>query len=383
LGKLFCLATVVFCSPLISAQTAISKENSPIISDREQRGLRGPVKSCVDERTYPGATDPEGNRSRSFSSAQTSEFDTGGRILAMRIRNADGSEWVTRYSYDTAGRLLKTDAGLEGKPPKQTLCSYDQQGRLQQISSADKPDDPIVFRYDEQGRKTKIQTSRPADYQPNVASAGSPFEAADRPPNFPDGGTTTTIYDENDRAVEVQVHNGRGELVTRAVRTYNAQGHIAEEKQILDDPVMLFPPEHRAKMAQEAGVSEDEVKQGLRAQLTKLMAGQSGPYSVSYSYDANGRITHTDRQIFTNQDQIDTTYNEHGDVESEITRNTRLPGETDPTAPAPGPGPYSEVRYTYQYDQHGNWIEKIVAYRSGPDGAFQPSTTSTRKLTYY
>jgi hypothetical protein len=301
----------------------------------------------------------------------------------MRIRNADGSEWVTRYTYDAAGKLLETDAGFGGKPSKPTVYSYDQQGRLQQISSADKPDDPIVFRYDEQGRKTKIETSRPADYLPNVASGGSPFEVTDRAPNLPDGGTATTVYDEHDRPVEVQVRNGMGESVTRAVRTYDAQGYIAEEKQILEDPAMLIPADHRAKMAQEAGVSEDEVKQELRAQLTKLMAGQSGPYSVSYSYDANGRITHTDRQIFTNQEQIDTTYNEHGDVESEITRNTRLPGETDPSAPPPGPGPYSEVRYTYQYDQHGNWIEKIVAYRSSTDDVFQPSTTSTRKLTYY
>ena len=86
------------------------------------------------------------------------------------------------------------------------------------------------------------------------------------------------------------------------------------------------------------------------------------------------------RRIFNRQEEIETTYNEHGDTESEITRSTRLAEETDPAPSSPS---YSEVRYSYQYDQHENWIEKAVSYRSSPDGTFQSSTVTKRTVTYY
>jgi len=31
------------------------------------------------------------------------------------------------------------------------------------------------------------------------------------------------------------------------------------------------------------------------------------------------------------------------------------------------PSSVSETRYSYQYDQHGNWTKKIVSYRSSSD----------------
>jgi hypothetical protein len=43
----------------------------------------------------------------------------------------------------------------------------------------------------------------------------------------------------------------------------------------------------------------------------------------------------------------------------------------------------SEVRDSYQYDQYENWLEQTVSYRSSPDGAFQSSTVSKRRLAHY
>ena len=74
-------------------------------------------------------------------------------------------------------------------------------------------------------------------------------------PNLPGGGTATTIYDEHDRATEVQVRDASGEIVNRAVRTYDAQGHVLEEKQIQDDPVTMFPAEVRAQILEQSGLS--------------------------------------------------------------------------------------------------------------------------------
>ena len=241
---------------------------------------------------------------------------------------------------------------------------------------------PVLFRYDEHGGKTKIQTSRASDYRPRIASGLSPFEAAEMAPNLPDGGTTTTLYDEHDRPTEVQVRDTNDELVIRALRTYDAQGHVSEEKQTYDNLVTMFPQEVRQKLLDDSGLSADQLRQELDGQLTKLMKGQAGPYSVSYCYDSEGRLIHTDRRIFNLEDEIDTTYNEHGDTESEITRSTRPEAENIDAASRTRSS-YSETRYSYQYDQHGNWTEKLVSYRSTFDSAFQSSTVIKRSLIYY
>jgi RHS Repeat len=349
------------------------------MSRRQQRGLRGPVKSCTEKSTHPGMTDPNGKTYPEVQSEYTTEYDVDGRMLATRSRSSDGSQRLTVYIYDASGQLLKVASGVEGNAPTQTTYSYDQRGRLEQISDDTRCDSPVVFRYDERGRKTKIEISRSADYRPNIGVAGSPFEVTDRAPNLPGGGNAITLYDERDRATEVQVRDANGELVNRALRIYDAQGHIIEEKQILDNPETMIPSEMRAKMLDEAGLSAGE----LRAQLIKLMAGQSGPYSVSYRYDTHGRVNHTTRRIFNHEEEIETTYNEHGDMESEITRSTRLTAEADPATPAPSLTSYSEVRHSYQYDQHENWTEKAVLYRTSPDGTFQPSAVTKRTLAYY
>ena len=345
------------------------------MSDREQHGLHGPVKSCTQESTRPGVTDTDGETYPEIHLERTTEYDTDGRILVSRSRNPDGSQWVMRYGYDASGRLLKTASGVEGKALTETTYSYDPQGRLQNISDGNKPDSPATFRYDERGRKSKVETSGPADYRSDVAVAGSPFAAVDRAPNLPGGGSATTIYDEHDRPTEVQVRDASGELVNRAVRSYDAQGLVIEEKQILDTPETMIPAEIRTKMLEQSGLSADRLRQELRAQMTKFIACQSGPYSVSHSYDTHGRVIHTSRRIFDHEDKIDTTYNEQGDTESEITRSTRLAGQADPS--------YSEVCYSYQYDQHDNWVKQRILYRSSPDGAFQSSTVIKRTLAYY
>ena len=342
------------------------------MSDREQRCLRGPLKACTEEHTCPARTDAAGKTYPSVHTQFTTEFDEEGRFLATVHRNSDGSQWMSYFSYDNCGRLLNVASGSEGQM-KQTSYGYDHAGRLQSILQENKPERRTTFTYDERGRKAKIEISRPADYQPNLAFAGSPFEVADRAPNIFGGGTATTFYDEQDRATEVQVHNAEGELISRVVRTYDADGRVAEEHQILDKPEFLIPAEHRAKMIEESGVSAHEVMQELRAQLTKLMSGQPGSHSVTYGYDTQGHPIHTRRRFFNYEDQIETTYNDQGDVASQIERSTRSPDSST----------FSETRHSYIYDQHGNWTEKATLHRSNPEADFQGLPTVTRSLIYY
>ena len=352
------------------------------MSHRDRDGVRGPVRSCTEESTHPGVTDSEG-RVQQVRTKSVTEYDTEGRVTARRYINPDGSEWTTHDTYDASGRLLKSASGMEGQEVTETVYSYDAQGKLQSIRTGARSESPTTFSYDAHGRKTKVETSRAADYRPNFATGGSPFEALDTAPNLPGGGSATTIYDEHDRAIRVEVRDAEGTIVNRAERTYDVQGRVLEEKQILDNPEAMIPPEMRTKMAEQSGLSSDQLREELRTKFTELMAGHSGPYTVSYCYDDQGRPSVMRRRVFDQEEKIETTYNKHGDVASEITRSARREKEGEAGTLTLGPPEYSEVRYSYKYDDRENWIEKTMSYRSSPDGTFQESSVFERTLTYY
>lgn len=371
------VVSMLLSLPMLLGQNRSPEENSASMSDRAQAGLRGPVKSATNESTYPDAS----GKASDARFERTTVYDPDGRLLSTRSLNSDGSHWITRNEYSNSGQLLKSASGTEGQALTETTYSYDSQHRLEKITTAGKSETPILFHYDEQGRKTKIETSRASDYRPDMASGGSPFEAADTAPNLPGGGTATTLYDAHDRPMEVQVRDASGGLVSRAFRTYDTEGRVSEEKQVHDNLVTMFPPQARQKILDESGLSAEQLQQQLHAQLATLMNGRDESYSVSHHYDSGGRLIHTGRRIFNMDEDIDTTYNDHGDKESEITLSTRPPSENASTDV--GSRVYSEAHYSYQYDQHGNWTEQTIEYRSSPAAAYQPSVVIKRSLTYY
>jgi len=119
---------------LLCAQNAESTGQPKNLSVRERAGLRGPVKTCVGETTYPGATAADGTQTAELKSWYTTEYDVEGRDMATRIRESDGSEWLTHSTYDASGRLLKAAWGKEGAPTTETVYSYDDRGRLLSIT---------------------------------------------------------------------------------------------------------------------------------------------------------------------------------------------------------------------------------------------------------
>jgi hypothetical protein len=127
------------------------------MSDREQHGLRGSVKTCVEETTSPGAAASDGTQIPERKAWYKTEYDAKGRIMATHIRNSNGSDWTTQYTYDSSGHLLKTAWGHEGEQATETVYSYDDQERLLKITDSRTPDNPVTFCYDERGRKTKLQ----------------------------------------------------------------------------------------------------------------------------------------------------------------------------------------------------------------------------------
>lgn len=362
--------------------SGVSTSNSKPLqfSEREQNGLRGAVRACMEERTYPAETLGDGTQIGELKMWAKTEYDEAGRIAVVRTpqtsrgHGLEGPMWVTRHIYTPAGLLLTIASGKEGEPVSETAYRYDDQGRLQSITDSKKPDNPITFRYDENGRKTKIAISRAEDYIPNTSAEAS-FAAADRAPNLPGGGSATTIYDASDRPTEIQVRDAEGEIYTRTVRVYDDRGNVVEEKETLGDPVKVIPEENRKKILDSSGGSLDD----LRGEFAKFLGAKMEMLSAAYTYDKQGRKVRTMRKTFNHMDDtIETTYNDHGDVDVEITRIKSDTGDKRADEPR-----YSEAHYSYEYDDHGNWTEKKTAYKSSPEGELKSSGEVRRTLEYF
>jgi hypothetical protein len=62
-----------------------------------------------------------------------------------------------------------------------------------------------------------------------------------------------------------------------------------------------------------------------------------------------------------------------------ITRSWPASDEQEQTFPAQN----SEAHFTYQYDGHGNWTEKVTSNSSSAGAPFETTDTRRRTLTYF
>ena len=105
---------------LVGVDKVFDGLNAPThVTEREKAGLRGPVKTCVEETSYPTG-----------KALTTTEYDLDGRLLETRISNPDGSESVAAKTCDADGRLVKASSGKSDEPATESLYTYDERGRL-------------------------------------------------------------------------------------------------------------------------------------------------------------------------------------------------------------------------------------------------------------
>ena len=370
-------------------------------SNREAAGLRGPVKTCVEEINYPGMTAPDGTKMPERRDIHTTEYAVDGRLLTHRGTNSDGSEWVRTQSYKTDGRLSRIVSDGTGWPRAESVFSYDKAGKLVTITNSPQEGDRTEFHYDTRGRKTAIQKfdTKTLHRAQNSSLVGSLWDAAvSTGIGVPNGGSITTLYDGND-PTDAQIQDSKGRIVTRLIRTYDANGRILEEKQIQENPALLFA--ERFSTEQQIELTDTQLE-AMNAAMKLMLAGQKGT-GISYSYDAQGRVIEMREGNFAFARITTTRYNEQGDKAEERTNivgNSVFPigvphsmnenGTLVPSEPVANisasvgvPAGDSETHYTYKYDNYGNWTEETMSCRFSPGGAFESSTRRRRSLTYY
>jgi len=346
---------------------------NPTKSDREKAGLRGPVRTCVEETTALP------NNSKNST---TTEYSPDGKFLTSHTTNSDGLEWIRTQTYDADGRLIKTTWGKLGEPGDESLYAYDASGRLLSITNHPEKSARIDFQYDEQGRKTSIQS----------AGVGVSIGVSI---GVPIGGNITTIYNDKDLPTETQLRDAQGRIVRRIVHSYDPNGRIIEEKLIEENPALMFADKFGTEGRPQPTAAQLEA---MNKAMKQMMGGRNGT-GASYSYDAEGRVTEKHERNFMFGKVTTISYNEHGDKITEVETmadNSAVPagpfsmdengtlvqdGRTaEPTEfPAELFGG-SKVSYAYQYDSYGNWTEQTVN-RSSKLG--EASSICNRKLTYY
>jgi len=352
-------------------EKAFSKQ----MTDREEAGLRGPVKTCVKEASYPAR-----------KSLTTAEYGLDGRLLTTRTSNpVGGSEWVTTKSYDADGRLVKTSLGKSGEPATESLYTYDytydERGRLKEITNADGKGNRTSYRYDQQGRKTEVKTfghevlerKREADLEGAIVVGMSLWDAAQS--GALEGGSVTTLYDDRDLPIELQILSSEGRVVSRFIRTYDANGRIMEENQIQENP------------------------EAMNKAMKAMMSGKNGTRK-SFTYDSQGRVTEMRDRNSASDSVTTTSYNEHGDKSEEhmtttgnlafpdaytINEDCTLIPDFYPPPPVPERTLLIITEYRYEYDQYGNWTERTVVYRQevNPSESGEYSIVYRRTLTYF
>ena len=328
------------------------------MDDRSRQSLKGLVSTLHSEIAEWDAETKSWKPPR-FSTM--THFRSDGQISETEYHNPDGS--VSRFGnyYDDAGKLQESRSRNNNDAENSSLYHYDDSGRLVRVVSIDQnglQTDSQIFRYDDAGRKT-AQYFLPFDAGAGAVSVSPGLGNSDQ--------TTESVwYDRNHRFLE------------RVTYTRDANGKLLKEEMHLDDDAFAFD-----KIAS----ASTEEREQLMAQLTKLFGADRVMATTSYRYDEGGRQIERRIQMANLGDTRTTyTYDDRGNAVEEVTVSVHREMQVDETGNehfANETSETSSAHYDYQYDAHGNWIERITSSAAQNSSASQRSNIERRQISYY
>jgi hypothetical protein len=332
--------------------------------------IRGPVATLTTEHSAWDIAREEWQSPRGFA---VTSFRPDGAVNATDFHNPDGSIAHSRRVYDVADRLLELSFQLGDGPIDRTVYSYDQAGRhvrTVQVSHDGTQKETEICTYDAAGKKTKVCFLGLLG-----ANAGFRVEGSEQSYPAPGATTMTTTYDEKHLPTKTVFEDANHEIVTTVTLTRDGGGRLVKEEMAWDQESMLTnllhktPPEQREAAA---GV----FKQAL------------GKFSsTSYTYDSKGRRVerilrmgrlgeHRSTYLYEDRDDPIEEINEHKHREANISDNGGVEYTSDRVT-------LQRNRFVYSYDAQGNWTERVVWYRLEPNPNFQRSNVERRAITYY
>jgi hypothetical protein len=361
----------------------VSKKMRTYPPDVDRNQPRGPIKTCIEESTlYDGALQ-----------SQVSEYAPDGKMISSRWER-DGkvehstSDNQTQEIRDDQGQLVKFISTSPGQATIDIDYSYDAAGRIL-TEAHNESTDRTEYSYAPDGTMTSVQTFDPRTIERtrNAAFAGSTWMAAFCGFGVPTGGRVVTTYDHNKNGVDQRVYTTDDQLVSHSICKYDADEQLLEEAVVEQNLGLLMleriPAEQRQLMTPE---QVQMMGRGF-AVLSKE------PPKTTYAYDDEGRLTRMLQRNIGFEVLTTIRYNEHGDKIEERQKfndNSRFgvgvpvsfdsQGEPVPTEQKPEGRTLPQgnvVQYSYQYDQYGNWTERVASVED------QPARITRRTLTYY
>jgi hypothetical protein len=325
------------------------------MTDRDRCSLRGAVKFCELHRvTWSGACGPDACETKERIDGTTAEFRRDG--LFIRLHHKDPPphpESTSFYEYDrNTGQLTVERFDQGGQVTIARRLEYDSTGRLFRVMVPGKNGERVAetYTYDPDGRKHKVVH---VELHLPIANCGTfiGVEGTDLGFGTPGVATITCNYDERGRPAEHLCHDSGGELLTRIDLLYDDRGNLIEET----CSHLKLP----AEITAQCNAEQLETMRGL------FTFGRRHRYD-----DQNRRVETSSIGRSDDRDRATFAYNDHGDVVLEISESSHSEydvGENGAliTKPDSTRTRRWETQSRYQYDAHGNWIEKIVSSADG------------------
>jgi len=300
-------------------------------------------------------------------------FRPDGAVSSSDTHNPDGSIVHVRWIYDRAGRLTEYNSQFNDGPVDKTVYSYDAAGRpvrTVRMSHDGTQTEVENCSYDAAGKKTKVRFLGVRG--PNTGYAIEGSEQA-----YPAPGATTMaiIYDERDLPATVTFQDANHNSLRSVTFVRDNSGRLLSEEMHVHEgspaaELDQMPLEQRAAMAV----------------LFKEVFGDTFS-RTSYSYDSQGRLLERTRKMGSLSEEHTTfQYADHEDPIEETTEergreaSLALDGGVQHTADHVS---LQHNRLEYRYDTHGNWTERMVSYRVEPNSDFQRSNIERRTITYH
>ena len=375
--------------PLGFAQDAPGATDGSVrdrMSDRERAGLRGPVKTVTEYYDWPGGTPDQ-------QMSTTTEYDVAGRVVSVTTGSAS-SQQVTRHVYSPQGKLLKTVTSKASQVVQETKYAYGPSGRMtSQKSQGEHQNTAVAYEYDGKGRRSSLEPAEPkrSDVAYGVHNDGSDgsflvkakaicgaIEACAK---------IKTTYNERDVPEEFELLEAGGRLITRWVRDFDQNGNVVGERVAEESVDLMLPTQIRRE------VEDDKISPEQAAAFGKIF-GAMFKSSSRFEYDQDNRLRRSVVSNGVEGEEVTTiTYNEKGDRATERVERSGGSGFSGTVTPqgtilpdatqTPIPGSQQDTRYSYVYDGHGNWTERVTELRSKAEDEFRRSGTLRRTLTYY
>jgi len=199
-----------------------------------------------------------------------------------------------------------------------------------------------VYRYDDNARLVEVK-----------------FHAT-----YPKPSSWSVIYEYDARGLLAKsfIRHANGKTTGRTVYSYDEQGNRARADEYRQDGTLFFT--QRFGYDQHSNV------------LTTTVCDSAGTVSVKVrnSYDSYGRKM-ADTSVKYDKDSVESTeerkYDENGNRVSQITYDSD--------------GRREEVKFSYEFDSHGNWTKQTSLKLVTKDGkeSWEPDGWEYRTITYY